>query len=129
VARYDANAFCILIVRLEDRFTVADMDARSNFGAAKILCVEVDVIVRESRCAVLKYSGFDAASASPKLAEIALRSKKFDLIIVSWLRDFDLSRIINLADGAEVLVLEVFNMPSELLSLVAQRLNRHQRRA
>jgi hypothetical protein len=56
------------------------MDARSNFGAAKILCLELDLGVLESRCAVLKYSGYDAAPASPKIAEIVLRSQKIDLI-------------------------------------------------
>ena len=105
------------------------MDARSNFGAAKILCVESDVAVREGRCAVLKYSGYDAASASPQVAEILLRSQKFDLIALSSLSDSDLHRVINLSDGAEVLVLDGLTMPSKLLSLVAQRLNRHQRRA
>jgi hypothetical protein len=81
------------------------------------------VAVRESRCAVLKYSGFDASSASPRFAEIVLRGREYDLIVLSGLSDFDLQRIINSSDGAEVLVLEEFTMPSELLSLVAQRLD------
>ena len=72
----------------------------------KILCVEDDVAVLESRCAILKFSGYDAASASPQLADIVLRSQKFDLIVVSWLKDSDLHRIINLSDGADVLVLD-----------------------
>jgi hypothetical protein len=105
------------------------MATRSNFRADKILCVELDFTVLESRCAVLKYSGYDATPASPRVAEIALRSQKFDLIVVSTLSDSDLHRIINLADGADVLVLDELTMPSELLSLVAQRLNRHQRQA
>jgi hypothetical protein len=100
-----------------------------DFGPAKILCVELDVAVLESRCAVLKYSGYDAASASPQLAEIVLRVQKFDLLVVSSLNDSDLHRIINLADGADVLVLDSFTLASRLLSLAAQRLNRHQRRA
>jgi hypothetical protein len=98
------------------------MATRSNFGAAKILCVELDV-------AVLKISGYDAAAAAPQVAEIVLRSQRFDLIVLSRLSDSDLHRIINLTDGADVLVLDGLTMPSELLSLVAQRLNRHQRRA
>jgi hypothetical protein len=97
--------------------------------AAKILCVEAHVAVLESRCGVLKTSGYDVASASPQLAEIVLRSQKFDLIVASRLSDSDLHRIINLSDGAEVLVLEDLTIPSELLSLVAQRLNRRQRSA
>jgi DNA-binding response OmpR family regulator len=93
----------------------------------KILCVERDVSVRKSRCAILKYSGYDAASASPQVAEIVLRSQKFDLIVISRLSDFDLHRIINLADGADVLVLDELTMPSELLSLVAERLDRQRK--
>jgi DNA-binding response OmpR family regulator len=97
--------------------------------AAKILCVEGDVAVLESRCAVLKVSGYDSTSASPRVAEILLRSQKFDLIVISSLSDSDLHRVVNFSDGAEVLVLEELTFPSELLSLVAQRLNGHQRRA
>jgi CheY-like chemotaxis protein len=100
------------------------MDARS---VAKILCVESDPVVCQSRCAVLKYSGYDTASGSPQLAEILLRIQKFDLIVLSWLSDYDLHRIVDLSDGAELLVFEEITMPSELLSLVAQRLNRQRR--
>lgn len=103
--------------------------ARSNFGAPRILCVEHDVAVLDTRCAVLTQAGYDTASASPKLAEIALSSRKFDLIVLSQLSDFDLNRIINLADGADVLVLDEFTYPTELLFFVVQRLNRRQRRA
>jgi hypothetical protein len=126
------NASAILIVKIEGpfntqsgSFTVTDMD----FGAAKILCVELDLAVRESQCAVLKSLGYDTVSASPQHAEIMLRSKKFDLIVLSQLSDSDLHRTINFADGAAVLVLEEFTPPDELLLLVAQRLNRRQRRA
>jgi CheY-like chemotaxis protein len=94
---------------------------------AKILCVENDPAVRESRCAVLKYSGYDPASGSPQLAEILLRIQKFDLIVLSWLSDSDLQRIVNLSDGANLLVLDYLTMPSEMISLVAQRLNGQQR--
>jgi CheY-like chemotaxis protein len=103
-------------------------NVKNGIGAAKILCVEADAAVLESRCAVLTISGYDAASASPEVAEIVLRSQKFDLIVLSRPRDSDLHRIINLSDGADILVLEEITMPSELLSLVAQRLIRHQRR-
>lgn len=95
---------------------------------AKILCVESDMAVLESRCAVLKHSGYDTASGSPDLAGTLLRSQKFDLIVLSMRSNSDLQRIVNLSDGAEVLVLDYLTMPSELLSLVAQRLN-VQRRA
>ena len=96
-------------------------------GTAKILCVEQDLAVRESRCAVLSYSGYDSASATPHLAEIVLRSQKFDLIVLSTMSDYEKDRILGLADGADVLVLDGFTMPLELLWLVAERLNRQQR--
>lgn len=101
------------------------MDARSGGGGARILCIESDLIVLESRCAVLKFSGYDAASASPQVAEVVLRSQKFDLLVVSSLNDRDLQRVVSLSDGADVLVLGGITMPSELLSLVAERLNQH----
>ena len=103
------------------------MATKSNFGTVKILCVESELGVLSTRCAVLEVSGYDAASASPPVAEIVLRSQKFDLIVISRLSDSDLQRIINLADGAEVLVLDPPVRPSEMLSLVAQRLNRQRR--
>jgi hypothetical protein len=92
--------------------------------AAKILCVEAHVAVLESRCGVLKTSGYDVASASPQLAEIVLRGRKFDLIVASRLSDSDLHRFVGLSDGAEVLVLDGLTVPSQLLSLVEQRLQR-----
>ena len=95
----------------------------------KILCVELDAGLLRSRCEVLKYSGYEASSASPRVAEIMLSSRKFDLIVLSSLSDFDRNRIVNLADGADILVLDAFTYPSELLALIAQRLNRGQRRA
>jgi hypothetical protein len=132
MARYGVSDLSILIIRIGGRFnlpgSLLTMDTR-NSGAPKILCVESDSAVLETRCAVLNASGYDAASASPRVAAVVLSSQKFDLIVISRVSDSDLQRIINLADGADVLVLEELTMPSELLNLVAQRLNRHQRRA
>ncbi len=105
------------------------MNASNDLRMAKILCVEGDVALLESRCAILKHSGYDVSSASPQIAEIVLRSRKFDLIVLSRLSDSDLHRVLNLADGAEALVLKGFTTPAALLSSVKQRLNRHQQRA
>jgi hypothetical protein len=97
-----------LIVRLQ----VASTHNQEVFTVnAKILCVESDPFLLESRCAVLKYSGYDAASASPRAAEVVLRSQKFDLLVISRVSDQDLHRIINLSDGAELLVLDGLIMP------------------
>ncbi len=90
----------------------------------RILCVGSDLPLLESRCAVLEVSGYDACvGAPPRSGEVVLRRQKFDLVVVSSLNDGD----INLYGGAEVLVLDGFTMPSELIDLVAQRLNRQQR--
>jgi hypothetical protein len=107
---------------------MVDMNGRSHLGVPKILCVELDVAVLESRCAVLKTSGYDPASASPQLAELVLSSQKFDLIVLSTLSHYGQHKILYLADGTDVLTLDGLTLPSELLSLVAERLSRHQRR-
>jgi hypothetical protein len=52
-----------------------------------------------------------------------LRSHNFDLLILSKLN----TGFIGIADGADVLVLDGFTMPLELLWLVAERLSRQQR--
>ena len=93
-------------------------------NSASILCVEPDEIVLESRCAVLKSINYNPVSASPRAAEVILRAQKFVLIVFSNLSDWDVQHIVSLADGAEVLVLDGLTMPSELLTLVSQRLNR-----
>jgi hypothetical protein len=72
-------------------------------------------------------SGYDSASASPQQAEILLRSQKFDLIVLSTLSDYDQHKVLHLADGTDVLVLDGVTMPSELLWMVADRLSRQQR--
>lgn len=96
--------------------------------APRILCVETDLAVGESRCAVLTISGYEAISASAQLAEITLRARKFDLIVLSKLSGHEEHRILNVVDGAEVLVLDGLTMPAELLSLVAERLQSSRKR-
>ena len=95
--------------------------------APRILCVESDLAVLESRCEALKFSGYKASAASPQLAEIVLRYRKFDLIVISNVSEFDLHRIINFSDGAGVLVLDENMMPAELLALIERRLNRQRK--
>jgi hypothetical protein len=75
----------------------------------------------------LKFSGYKASAASPQLAEIVLRYRKFDLIVISNVSEFDLHRIINFSDGAGVLVLDEIMMPAELLAVIERRLNRQRK--
>ena len=63
----------------------------------------------------------------PHLAEIVLRREKFDLLVISSVSDPELHRMMGICEGADVLVLDGFTMPSELLALVAQRFNRQRR--
>jgi hypothetical protein len=89
--------------------------------------VEENSALLESRCAILKHSGYDVASAPPRGAAIVLQSRKFDLLILSSLSDSELHRLVNISDGAKMLVLDVFTRPLELLSLVKESLDSQQR--
>jgi hypothetical protein len=52
-------------------------------------------------------------------------SINFDLIVLSKVSDYEQYRILNVANGAQVLVLDGFTVPTEFLSLVAERLSGH----
>lgn len=90
---------------------------------SRILCVEPDPLVLETRCSVLKLSGYDTSAASIPLAESLLARQTFDLIVVSSrLRDADKRRIFDAARGARIMMLVGSITPSELLSTVSERL-------
>ena len=91
-------------------------------GLSKILCIEPDLRLLESRAAVLKHSGFDVKTAPPPEAETVLRDQEFDLLIVHSVDESDLHRVAALSNGAEVLILEGYTSPIELVALVADRL-------
>jgi hypothetical protein len=90
-------------------------------ASAKILCVEIDANLLERRCAALRASGYDVFSASPRTAEVVLRGQKFDLVIVSALTENDQTRILNLADGAQVMTLHGPIPTQDMVALVASR--------
>jgi CheY-like chemotaxis protein len=87
-----------------------------------ILCVESDQSVLRSRCAALQSSGYEATAASPQLAEILLTYRKFDLLVVSRASAYEIDRLVNVSDGAQILVLNELATPVDLLNLVAARL-------
>jgi DNA-binding response OmpR family regulator len=90
---------------------------------SRILCVEADPLVLETRCSVLKHSGYDTSAASIQVAESLLARQTFDLIVVSSrLRDEDKRRIFEAARGTRMMMLVGPIMPSELLSTVSERL-------
>jgi CheY-like chemotaxis protein len=93
-----------------------------------ILCVEDDANSREGRCIVLERLGYHSVSASPRLAQILLSYRKFDLVVLSIADDHELNSVVNLADGADVLVLSESTTASTLAVLVFERLARRSER-
>jgi hypothetical protein len=53
------------------------------YRSARVLCAGNEADLLASRCAVLRYSGYEAKAASPTDAEILLRKEKYDLVIIS----------------------------------------------
>jgi hypothetical protein len=92
-----------------------------------ILCVERDLTSLDSRCAALKGFYYDVTPASPRLAEIVLSYRKFDLIVTFGVDDHDLNRIINVADGARILALDDKASSSDVLSGVKDYFGHSQR--
>ncbi len=93
-----------------------------NVGAARILCVDPDLPLLETRCALLEHSGYDVGIAPPQSAETVLGEQRFDLLILRSLDESVCQRLAALSQGAEVLILEGYTNPTELLSLVAKLL-------
>ena len=90
---------------------------------SRILCVEPDPFILETRCSLLKHSGYDTSAASIPLAESLLARQTFDLIVVpSRLRDADKRRIFEAARGTRMMMLVGSVTASELLSTVSERL-------
>jgi DNA-binding response OmpR family regulator len=92
--------------------------------ARQILCVENDPGVLGTRCSVLTNSGWNARGATSLQAEFLLRSKTFDLVILSAsLSDSERARLIRAA-GPKALFLELsgFTEPAMLLADVAEKL-------
>jgi DNA-binding response OmpR family regulator len=87
----------------------------------RILCIEKDLALVETRCSVLEQAGYDA---SPIEAESLLHSQAFDLIILSATLNHEEKRRIIAAAGSKIkiLALSELTMPLELLSEVAKLL-------
>jgi hypothetical protein len=83
---------CSILVTIGGKFADTSdtvMISPTSKCQPRILCVEPDPFVLETRCAVLKISGYDAASASPRGAGVVLSSQKFDLIVLSKVSDYE----------------------------------------
>ena len=98
-----------------------DLNAMSTVER-QILCIEDDPAVRDTRCCVLRESGYNARAATSLQAEFLLRSQTFDLVILSaTLSDSERARLTKAA-GPKVRFLELsgFTDPGTLLSVVAE---------
>ena len=93
-----------------------------------ILCVEYKQAELDRRCAILKSAYYAVTAASPRLARIILSSRKFDVIVISALNNYDLNGLIKVAGGAEILAFDEPEAASELLKQVAERLEGRNRR-
>jgi DNA-binding response OmpR family regulator len=90
---------------------------------ARLLCVGNEPELLQTRCAVLIQSGYDAQWASLAEGETLLRTKEFDLMIVSArLSDWEKGRILTAAGKTPVYVLTDLSLADELLAQVERRL-------
>jgi hypothetical protein len=91
--------------------------------AARLLCVGNEVDHLETRCAVLIRSGYNAEAAVLPEAEIILRTKEFDLVIVSaWLEEREKGQVLTAAGKTPALVLTELTLADKLLAEVERRL-------
>jgi DNA-binding response OmpR family regulator len=84
---------------------------------ARLLCVGNEMDHLETRCAVLIRSGYDAEAAFLPEAETILRTKEFDLVIVSaWLEEWETGQILAAAAKTPALVLTALTPADKLLA-------------
>jgi hypothetical protein len=96
--------------------------------AARLLCAGKEADLLQSRCAVLRYSGYDARAASLREAEILLRTEKYDLVIISsCLSEWERGRILSAAGKTPRYVLRGVTFASELLAQAERLLPPHVR--
>jgi hypothetical protein len=90
----------------------------------RLLCTGNEADLLKSRCAVLRYSGYEAQAATLSEAEILLRAGKFDMIIISaWASEWERGRILSAAGRTPAYVLRGLTLAPELLAQVEHRLH------
>jgi hypothetical protein len=96
--------------------------------AARLLCAGKETDLLQSRCAVLRYSGYEAQAASLTDAEILLHREKYDLVIISaCLSEWERGRILSAARKTPTYVLRGLTFAPEMLAQVGQLLSPHER--
>jgi hypothetical protein len=92
---------------------------------ARLLCVGNGIDHLRTRCAVLDSVGYEAEPAFLPEAVNLLRTKEFDLVIVSaWMEEWEKGRILAAAGKTPALVLEGLTPADKLLAQVKQMLDR-----
>jgi hypothetical protein len=81
-----------------------------------ILCVNHHGPLLASRCRILESAGYKSNKATPRTSQALLISQKFDLVVSSNATELEITRIANVSDGAQLLVLDEFISSSEMLN-------------
>jgi DNA-binding response OmpR family regulator len=88
-----------------------------------LLCAGKDSGLLKSRCAVLRYSGYDVQAATLGEAEALLHDQVYDLVIISaQLTDREEARMLSVAGKTPTYVLDGLTLAGDLLDQVKQRL-------
>jgi hypothetical protein len=77
----------------------------------------------ESRCAVLKHNGYEAESATPMDGPDRLRAGRYDLVVLSEKLATENAALRHLRTKPEVLIINNFLFPTEMLRAVAEKLD------
>ena len=86
---------------------------------ARLLCTGNEADLLESRCTLLRHSGYEAQASTLQEAEILLRTEKYDLVIISaWLSEWERDQILPAAGKTPTYVLSGLTFTSELLGEV-----------
>jgi hypothetical protein len=89
----------------------------------RLLCAGPDLMLLQTRCAVLRYAGYEVQAATLGEAESLLGKEAYDLVIVSaQLSDWEKGRILSVAGKTPAYVLPGFVLVDELLAQVERRL-------
>jgi hypothetical protein len=95
-----------------------------SYRPTRLLCVGNEADLLQTRCAVLKHSGYDAQAASLTDAEILLRTGKYELVIISaGLSEWDRGRILSAAGKTPTYILRGVTFAPELLAQVGRWLS------
>jgi|SRR3984885_11842543 hypothetical protein len=92
--------------------------------SARLLCTGNEANLLQSRCAVLRHSGYQARAATLLEAETLLRTETYDLVIISaWLSEWERGRILSASGKTPTYVLRGLTFTSELLGQVERLLS------